>query len=372
MRTLPTLVMAAVSAVACLTPALLSSACTTAEKASAGTSARRAIDCLGASLAVDDADVVGTLDGKTITYAELGKELAAAEKKALFEYCDAVYAARSAALDSHVTDQLIEKAAKAGGKPVDEWMADEMKKRVVDATDAEIQAFYDKRKRPDAPPLEAVKAQVAMMITREKSEGAVRAIIEDLRKSAAFQASLPDVRSPAREIAITEHTASKGKKGASVRVVEFADFQCPYCSQAADNMRELEKSYGDRVEFVYRHFPLRSIHPDAQRAAEFSQCAGAQGKFWEMHDKMYAAQDALDEQSLRGQAQAAGIDTAKLDECLTSGKGATEVNQDFEAASELGVGGTPTFFVNGRQHLGAPSVEGLAAAIEDALKNPGK
>ena len=352
--------------------ALAAVSCTTAEKASnAGTTARHAVDCAGASLAVPETDVVGTLDGKPITYGQLGKQVVDAERKALYEYCDAVYAARSAALDNHVVDQLVERAAQAAGKPVDEWMAEEVKKRAVEPTDAEIQAFYDQRKRPDAPPLEAVKPQVAMLIAREKSEQAVSAVLEDLRKGAAFKASLPDVRSPARDVAVTEHTASKGKKGAPVRVVEFADFECPYCSQAADNMRELEKKYGDRVEFAYRHFPLRSIHPNAQRAAEFSQCAGAQGKFWEMHDKMYAAQDSLDEASLRGQAQAAGIDIPKLDECLTSGRGAAEVNKDFETASELGVGGTPTFFVNGRQHLGAPSVEGLSAAIEDALRAEG-
>ena len=348
------------------------SACTTPEKASTGTTSRRATDCAGASLALEDASVVGTLQGKPVTYGELGKEVAAAEKKALFEYCDAVFGARSAALDNYVTDQVVEKAAQAAGKPVDEWMADEVKKRVVDPTDAEIQAFYDKRKRPDAPPLEAVKPQIAMLITRERSEEAVRLVLEGLRKTVELKASLPDVRSPAREVAITEHTGSKGKKGAAVRIVEFADFQCPYCSQAADNMREIEKKYGDRVELAYRHFPLRSIHPDAQRAAEFSQCAGAQGKFWQMHDKMYASQDALDEESLRGHALAVGVDVPRLEECLKSGRGAAEVNKDFEEASELGVGGTPTFFVNGRQHLGAPTVEGLSAAVEEALRNPGK
>lgn len=346
--------------------------CTTADKASTGAVARHAVDCAGASLALEDTHVLGTLDGKTVTFADLGKELASNEQRALHAYCDAVHAARSSAFDSYVTDRILAKAAAGASKPVEEFMADEVKKHVVDATDAEIQAFYDTRKRADAPPLEEVKGQIAMLLSREKSEEAVRVVLEDLRKGVSFTSSLPDVRSPPRDVAITAHTASKGKKGAAVRVVEFADFQCPYCSQAAENMRQLEKKYGDRVEFAYRHFPLRSIHPDAQRASEFAQCAGAQGNFWPMHDKLYASQSAIAGDSLRGLAEQAGVDMVKLDECLASGRGTTEVNEDFAAAEALGVGGTPTFFIGGRQHVADPSLAGLSAAIDEALRNPGK
>jgi protein-disulfide isomerase len=348
--------------------ATLAVACTTSEKAAKVSATRHVVDCAGASIAIEPADVVGTLDGEAITYGDLGKEVPAAEKRALFEYCDAVYAARSQALDGRVSELVVKKAALGAGMAVEEWMAAEVRKRVVDPTDAEIQAFYDQRKRPDAPPLEDVKGQVSMIIGREKNEEAARTVLADLRRAAVFVASLPDVRSPARDVAITAHTASKGKKGAKVNVIEFADFQCPYCSQAAASMSELEKKYGARVEFAYRHFPLRSIHPDAQRAGELSQCAAAQGKFWEMHDKIYAAQHSLDEASLRAHAVATGVDVAKLDECLATGRGTAEVNQDFDEASEIGVAGTPTFFVNGRQHTGPPTVEGLSAAIEDALK----
>jgi protein-disulfide isomerase len=349
-------------------------ACTTPEKASTSTHAgKNAVDCAGASLAVPDSDVVGTLDGKPIPYSALGKDIAAAEKKALYEYCDAVYAARSQALESYVTDQLVEKAAAASGKPAEEWMAGEMAKRIKEPTEEEVRKFFDEAVagRPNPPPFEMVKDQVVQAMQREQSETAVRAIIGELRANAAFKASLPDVRSPPRDVDVPTHTATKGAKGAKVKVVEFADFECPYCSQAAASVKELEKKYGDKVEFAYRHFPLKSIHPNAQRAAEFSQCALAQGKFWQMHDAMYgigdAPKSALDDESLKGSAQQAGLDVAALDACLSSGQGAADVTKDTDKAMELGVGGTPTFFINGRQHLGAASVEGLSAAIEDAL-----
>jgi protein-disulfide isomerase len=363
------------SLVASSTIVLSLAACTTPEKATTSTAGgKHAVDCAGASLAVTDADVVGTLDGKPITYGALGKEIAAAEKKALYEYCDAVYAARSQALDAYVTDQLVEKAAAAAGKSPDDYMAGEMAKRATMPSDEEVKKYFDDAVagRPNPPPFEMVKDQVVAAMARERQDNAIRSVLNELRAASTFKASLPDVRSPPRDVDVPAHTATKGAKGAKVKVIEFADFECPYCSQAAESVKALEKKYGDKVEFAYRHFPLKSIHPNAQRAAEYSQCALAQGKFWQLHDAMYgiggAPKTALDDESLKGAAAQAGLDAVQLETCMTSGKGAADVAADLEKAMELGVGGTPTFFINGRQHLGSASVEGLAAAIEDALR----
>lgn len=348
-------------------------ACTTSEKVATPASGAmaHAVDCAGASLALPEATVVGKLDGKPITVKDLGADAAAAERKALYEYCDAVHATRAQALDGYVTEQLVQKAAAAAGKTADEWVQGEMQKRIAEPSEEEIKAFYDANTRPGAPPLEEIRGQVVMVMQREKSEQAVREILEGLKKGVAVERSLPDVRSPARDVGVAAHTATKGgskEKGARVQVVEFADFQCPYCTVAAKTVKELHAKYGDKVEFAYRHFPLRSIHPDAQRAAELAQCSKEQGKFWEMHDKMYGAQDKLDEASLKEAASSLGLDAAKLDACLGSGRAAAEVEEDFKKAGELGVEGTPTFFVNGRQHLGAPTLEGLSAAIDAELE----
>lgn len=346
-------------------------ACTTTDKvATPASGTARAVDCAGASLALANDTVVGKLDGKPITYGDLGPDAAAAERRALHEYCDAVHATRNQALDGYVTEKLVEKAAAAAGMSADEWVQAEVQKRIPQPSDAEIQAFYETRKRPGAPALEEVRNQVVMVMQREKSEEAVRELLESLKKGVAVERALPDVRSPPRDVDVTAHTATKGGSkaaGAKVQVVEFADFQCPYCSVAANTLKELQAKYGDKVEFAYRHFPLRTIHPDAQRAAEFAQCSKDQGKFWELHDKMYSAQEKLDEASLKEAAAAVGLDAGKLDACLSSGRAAAEVEEDFKKAGELGVEGTPTFFVNGRQHVGAPTVEGLSAAIDAEL-----
>lgn len=354
------------AAVAAMTLAALG--CSTSEKATKPSPGAHAVDCAGASLALAGETVVATFDGQPVTVKDLGDEVANAERRALFEYCDTVHSLRTTAVDNLVVDRLIKKAAAAAGKSEEEWVRGEVQKRAPEPSDAEVQAFYDTRKRPDAPPLELVRAQVVDAIQREKGQDALRQVVDDLKKGVAVEKSLPDVRSPPRDVNVTAHTATKGKAGAKVRLVEFADFQCPYCSIAAKTMSELAQKYGDRVEFAYRHFPLRSIHPNAQRAAEFAQCANEQGKFWEMHDKLYEGQDSLDESSMRTAATVLGLDATKLDECLGSGRATTQVDEDFKSGEDIGVQGTPSFFINGRQHAGAPSVEALAAALDAELR----
>ena len=354
-------VLAALTAVACNT-----------QKASVVGAGKHALDCSGASLALGDDAVVGKLDGKAITIKDLGDDAKHAEQKALWEYCDAVFTTRNQALDNYVTEKLVDKAAAAAGKPTDEWMQAEVQKRIPQPSDTEMQAFYEGRKRPEMPPFDKIdpslKGQIVMVMQREKSEEAVHGIIDDLKKGVAIEHSLPDVRSPPRNVDVTEHTAVKGSKLAKVKVIEFADFQCPYCSKAADAVRQLSAKYGDKIEVAYRNFPLRTIHPFAQHAAEVAQCAQAQGKFWEMSDKMYSDQQALDEESLKASAKAVGLDEGKLNECLSSGKATAEVEDDVKKATDLGVEGTPTFFVNGRLHAGAPTLEGLSQVIDAELK----
>ncbi|OGQ17115.1 MAG: hypothetical protein A2138_23600 [Deltaproteobacteria bacterium RBG_16_71_12] len=349
----------------CLAPV---AGCTTTErKPVAAPHARAATTCAEASLALAPDTVVGALDGVAVKLSDLGDEARRAEEKALWEYCDAVYAMRSRALDGYVTEQLVNKAAAGAGVEPDAWVRGELEKRATVPTDAEIQAFYDSIKPPDAPPLEVVKQRVVMMMQQQRAEDSARALFDELRAGAKLERSLPDVRSPPRNVDLPAWAGKKGAAGAKVRVVEFADYQCPYCSRAADAMRALAKRYGDRVEFGYRNFPLRSIHPDADRAAQAAQCAGRQGKFWEMHDQLYASQHSLDAESIMAHGKALGLDVEKLQGCIEKGETAAEVEADLKEATDLGIEGTPSFFVNGRPHLGNPSEEALAAAIDAEL-----
>jgi protein-disulfide isomerase len=326
--------------------------------------------CGDASLALPASTVVGAVHGKPITYGELGDDVRRAEDKALRQYCDAVAQARRTALDNHVTEQLVAAEAKKAGVEEDAWIRAEVEKRVAEPADGDVQAFYDKQKAQmgdQLPPLEMVRPQVVAYLKREKSEAAIEEVVGGLMKAAAVERRLPDVRSPALPLENAAHTPSKGKADAKIRVVEFADFECPYCSRAADTMKALEQKYGDRVSFSYRHFPLRSIHPRAQRASEIAQCAGEQGKFWAVHDALYAHQDSLDEPNARKLAVDAGVDAGKLEECLGAGRGASQVELDLKKGEEVGIEGTPSFFINGRQFGGNPTVAGISQALDEEL-----
>lgn len=339
----------------------------TASSTNPAATAKAATSCDAASLALAPDAVVGEVQGEKITAKDLGPELAAAEQKALREYCAGVDQNRRTALDNYVTEKLVKKAAAAEGKSEDDWIRERLQAKVGEPSDAEVQKFYDDRKSPDAPPLEMVKPQVVAAIQRERAEGAIRSIIDELKKGAGVKESLPDVRPAPVDLTAPAYTAVAGKKGSKVQVVEFADFECPYCSKAADTLSELKAKYGDRVEFSFRHFPL-SFHPNARKAGEYAQCAAQQGKFWQMHDEIFKHQSSVAEEDMKRHATTIGLDQGKLDACLASGTGAKEVEQDYQKGLQVGIEGTPSFFLNGRPYTGNPTVEGLSAAIEDALQ----
>ena len=152
----------------------------------------------------------------------------------------------------------------------------------------------------------------------------------------------------------------RGPMDAPVTVVEYGDFECPYCGQAESVVRELLADFGD-VRYVWRHLPLTDVHPHAQLAAEAAEAAGLQGAFWEMRDLLFDHQDALQVKDLLRHAEELGLDVERLQEALRGRKGAARVERDVESADLSGVSGTPTFFVNGRRHHGAYDIQSLSA-----------
>jgi protein-disulfide isomerase len=164
----------------------------------------------------------------------------------------------------------------------------------------------------------------------------------------------------------------QGPENAPVTIVEFSDFQCPYCKKAADELvPQILAQYGDKVRFVYRDFPLTQLHPRALPAALAADCANAQGKFWQYHDLLFANQSALDDASLEAYAAQLGLDQATFDECYTSREYFDEVAADFQDGVDYGVSGTPTFFVNGHRLVGAQPFAAVQQVIEQVLAGGG-
>ena len=167
---------------------------------------------------------------------------------------------------------------------------------------------------------------------------------------------------------VAKHDPAWGPEDAAVVVQEFADFQCPYCGKfALETAPQLKEAYGDKIRFVYRDFPLSSIHSSAQKAAEAGQCAQDQGLFWEYHNLLFDNQDAISDSDLRGYAQEVGADMSKFNDCLDSGKNEREVLVDALDGRKAGVTGTPAFLINDLLLSGAQPFEQFQIAIDQAL-----
>jgi len=166
---------------------------------------------------------------------------------------------------------------------------------------------------------------------------------------------------------VTEHDHTAGPDEAPVTLVEYGDYECPYCGMAYPIVKEIQRKFGDQLRFVFRNFPLKEAHPHALHAAEAAESAGAQGKFWEMHDAIFEHQHALEDKDLVAYAEAIGIDPDRVADDLSNGTYVKRVREDFRSGVRSGVNGTPTFFINGERYNGpwADPVQ-FARALQDA------
>jgi protein-disulfide isomerase len=159
----------------------------------------------------------------------------------------------------------------------------------------------------------------------------------------------------------------RGPIDAAVTLVEYGDFECPYCGQAHLVLNELAEVVGDSMRLVFRNFPLATIHPHAELAAEAAEAADAQSRYWEMHDILYENQHALDERHLASYADALGLDLKRFVSDLSERRFQPRVREDFLSGVQSGVNGTPTFFINDIRHDGGNDLTSLLAAIQEAM-----
>ena len=160
-----------------------------------------------------------------------------------------------------------------------------------------------------------------------------------------------------------KHDHIQGSIDAPIALVEYGDYECPYCGQAYPIVKVIQERLGDRLCFAFRNFPLANSHPHAEHAAEAAEAAGALGKFWEMHDLLYENQEALEDEDLAQYAADLGLDARRLIGEVLSGAHMSRVREDFQSGARGGVNGTPSFFINGVRHDGVLSVEVLRAAL---------
>jgi len=167
---------------------------------------------------------------------------------------------------------------------------------------------------------------------------------------------------------VDEHDHIRGPLTAPITLLEYGDYECPHCGAAHPIVEDIRRRMGRRLRFVYRHFPLTTAHPNAELAAEAAEAAGAQGRFWEMHDRLFEHQDALGEEDLVAHAEALGLDLERFARELADGTHAPRVRQDFISGVRSGVNGTPTFYINDARYDGAYDVASLLGALEAVLR----
>jgi protein-disulfide isomerase len=294
-----------------------------------------------------DAAPVARFSGGTVTAAELEA---------------AVYDTKKQALEQILVRKLVEQKAKAEGITPEELWKREVVDKVKPPEEAEMKAFYDQQKaRQQLPPYDQIKERIAQYLSQGGQQKAQAEFVERLKAEAKVEILLVAPR-----VVVAATGPSKGADKAPVTIIEFSDFECPFCVKAEDTVKQVMREYEGKVRLVYRDFPL-PFHPHAQKAAEAAHCAGDQGKYWDMHELLFANQQALAVDDLKGRAKKLGLDSGKFDKCLDSGEKAKLVEENKRAGSEVGVSGTPAFFVNGILISGAQPFSEFKSVIDKEL-----
>ncbi len=316
--------------------------------------------------ASDPDQVVAEVGGRKVTLKELDakwEEFDAAERARVTQL---LYQNRRNMLDQLLGDILIENAAKAANQTVDAYVAQDAAKRQRPVSDAEIAQFFEQNKdRAQGRTLDELRLQIKDFLESQRKLQARAQLVEELE--AASKGGVKVILEPPRySVAVVDHDPIRGDAAAPVTIVEFSDYQCPFCARVVPTLAKVQQAYGDKVRIVFKDFPLPN-HAEAPKASEAAHCAGEQGKYWELHDAMFANQRSLFVPSLKETARKLGLDGARFDACLDSGKHAEKVRVDYELGGKMGVNSTPYIFINGRALVGAQPYEAFKQVIDEEL-----
>lgn len=274
---------------------------------------------------------------------------------------------RTQAAEQIALEALAKAEAAKVGQTDEQWIKGQMEAKLPPPSEADIQKVFEENKArmPPGSTVESMREQIIGFLQKDKGREVAMGIFDELKKKGNYTVLLEEPR-----IQVEAKGPSRGPEGAKITIVEFSDFECPFCSRAEESVDQVMEKYAGKVRIVFRHFPL-SFHPNAPKAAEASACAHEQGKFWEMHKQLFANQKGLTVPELKQHAATIGLDQAKFDACLDGGSMKALVDADTKAGSEAGVNGTPAFFINGRLLSGAQPFAEFEKVIEAELKKGG-
>lgn len=304
--------------------------------------------------------VVAESEGITITLEELDRK--AADR--ILPLRQQEYEARRQALDSVLEDKLFAREASKRGIPLDEFLKSEIDAKAEAPQATEVAAIYEQnRGRVGGRTLDQVRPEIERLITDRNRDARRQSLGKELGKRADVRIHLVP---PRFDVKLPASAPARGPQDAPITIVEFADFQCPYCKRAEHVLDEVLAKYPDKIRFVHGDLPIEG-HSGAFPASRAARCAGEQGKFWEYRRDLLINQSNFAEADLKARAQTLGLNAGSFDTCLASGRHDAVIKEAQAEATKLGVSSTPTFFVNGRMILGARPAEAFHDVIGEEL-----
>ncbi len=287
----------------------------------------------------------------------------------IFSAEEQLYELRKAAIDIKINDVLLQQEVQKRKVSTSDLLQTEITAKMKPVSEEDARAFYDQNRSQINGEYGQVKSQIVQHLLQAEQNRRETEFVAEIRKSADIKIFLTPPDPPRFAITIDDQP-SKGNASALVTIVEFTDFECPSCGAFQPVMEEVMKEYGDRVKLVVRDFPLGQ-HQHAMKAAEAAEAAREQGRYWEYITLLFQNQKALEVENLKEYASQLGLDRAKFDEALDSGRFKEKIQRDVQDGTRLGVNSTPSVFINGRL-VREKSLENLKAALEAALKETKK
>ncbi len=307
----------------------------------------------------DTSPTVAEVNGHKVTLYDLDKAENARLLEARYQY----YQAKRQALDDLINQFLLEDQAKREGLSVDQLLEKHAYKQIKDPTDDQLKVFYEFLDTNQ--PFATIRDKILERLRQKRQEKARAAYLESLRVRETVTIWLAP---PTAQVMVSGAPA-RGPEDAPIKIIEFADYECPYCQKVHPELKKLERQYSGKVEFIYMDLPL-PMHPHAEKAAEAALCARDQGKFWEFHDALFDNPTQLDVPHLKQEAVALKLDEARFNKCLDSGEKAIAVQKNLTEARRLGLTGTPSFFVNNHFLSGAVGYDALHDLVQQQLNAP--
>ena len=311
------------------------------------------------------ADVVATIGNVSLTLADVDQKAMQqpANDFGTMKLVLALYEARRNAIEELAGEKLIDIEAKTRGVASSALIDSEITTKIQTVTDADILAWYSaNQSRVQGASIEQVRTPIRSLLIQQRTATAYQSYVDQLKAKTPVKISLE----PPRQKMASSDSPAQGPANAPIELIEWSDFQCPFCFRAHPTVKQVLSTYGDKVRLVYRHYPLPN-HPNAKPAAEAAACANEQGKFWAFHDRLFEDQSKLGDSDLKASAAALGLDAGKFNACVDTHKYKARVEADMQAGNEAGVSGTPAFFINGRMLSGAQPFDEFKKVIDEEL-----